>query len=565
MEITAIQIQGFKRIQNVEVLTPDLSVIVGGNNSGKSSLLQGIHFAITTLQSTITSNEKSKSLSTLGFDQFIYKPASDLITLNHGSPITSKSGPEFNFTYRDAGSDDTKSFNLSLRRGKNANISVTFDTKDPFFLRASDRTRPISIFVPGLAGVALREEKRTDSIVNTGIAQGDSNLYLRNVLLRLIQNPKKMDRFHEIIGYIFPGLTISTAYNEKLNPFIDITVDINEAKIPLELVGTGCLQAIQLVAYVTMYEPSLLLLDEPDAHLHPSNQRALASTLQRITESSDTKVLLASHSRHIFDSLTHNSSSQVVWLQNGAKQPQEDADNLSILLDLGALDSYELVQSGTKRIVVLTEDTKTPRLLRLLEANGIPIELTLIQPFHGVENIDATVPVADFFSKQGNNTHVIIHRDGDCMTTTEKEWLSKKIAQKLPERSHVFITELNDIEHYFCSAQHLKNVYGNSIEHWNEFIDKIIENRISKFTVEFSNKRNNLKEKTLRGMDKIPSAADMIEDKVKFGQIKGKSLFPEIIIALTESGLNSQKFQETITDGIVSKRLMEIAKSITDV
>ena len=44
------------------------------------------------------------------------------------------------------------------------------------FLIVSDRTRPISIFVPGLADVALREEKRTDAIITTGIAQGDSNL-----------------------------------------------------------------------------------------------------------------------------------------------------------------------------------------------------------------------------------------------------------------------------------------------------------------------------------------------------------------------------------------------------
>jgi predicted ATP-dependent endonuclease of OLD family len=45
MELHAIEISSFKRLQKIELLTPTLSVLVGGNNSGKSSLLQGIHFA----------------------------------------------------------------------------------------------------------------------------------------------------------------------------------------------------------------------------------------------------------------------------------------------------------------------------------------------------------------------------------------------------------------------------------------------------------------------------------------------------------------------------------------
>ena len=157
-----------------------------------------------------------------------------------------------------------------MRRGKNLNIAITFDHRNSgFYDRASDRTRPLSIFVPGLAGVALSEERRTDAIVTAGIAQGDANLYLRNVLLRLTQTPEKLDRFHTIIGEIFPNLTISCDFDERRHTHIEVLVEIDGAEVPLELVGAGTLQAIQLVAYATMYDPALLLLDEPDAHLHP--------------------------------------------------------------------------------------------------------------------------------------------------------------------------------------------------------------------------------------------------------------------------------------------------------
>ena len=126
---------------------------------------------------------------------------------------------------------------------------------------------------------------------------------------------------------------------------------------------------------------------KPDAHLHPSNQRLLASTLQRISEVGTTKVVLATHSRHMFDALAQEEKTQIVWLKAGAKQEESDKRNLSVLLDLGALDSFELLHAGQQRIVLLTEDTKTARLAVFLSANGLQGGEYFIQPLHGVNNL----------------------------------------------------------------------------------------------------------------------------------------------------------------------------------
>jgi predicted ATP-dependent endonuclease of OLD family len=337
MQISAVKIEKFKRLPSLEIALSDITVLIGGNNSGKSSLLQGVHLLITTLQSARAATNKAQPASTLGIDQFLYKPSNQPIRLNHKTDMTSKNGPEFTFTYTDAQTDPLKDFTLKMRRGKNANVAITFDHKNTFYDRASDRTRPLSIFVPGLAGVALSEERRTDAIVTAGIAQGDANLYLRNVLLRLTLDKTKLEKFHSIIGEVFNGLTISCDFDERVHTHIEILVEIDGNKVPLELVGAGALQAIQLVAYATMYDPGLLLLDEPDAHLHPSNQRLLAATLLKIAEQGSVKIILATHSRHIFDTLTRSSMTDVIWLKHGAKQEPKETEDLSILLDLGAL------------------------------------------------------------------------------------------------------------------------------------------------------------------------------------------------------------------------------------
>ncbi|MGA2492534.1 MAG: AAA family ATPase [Roseiarcus sp.] len=563
MQITNVKIEKFKRITSLEVNLSDITIIIGGNNSGKSSLLQGIHWAITTLQSAISASTKSKPASTLGVDQFIYRPTTEPIKLYHNGDMTSKNGPSFSFTYKDTDASEPKLFALSMRRGKNANIALIYERSNTFFKRASDRTRPLSIFVPGLAGIALNEEKRTDAIITTGIAQGDANLYLRNVLYRLTEDKTKLEKFHTMISEIFPGLQINCVFNEKTNTYINIIASLDAAEIPLEIVGSGTLQAIQLVAYTTMYEPALLILDEPDAHLHPSNQRALAATLLKIAEQGSPKIVLATHSRHMFDSLASSELTEIVWLKNGQKQENVNSMDLSILLDLGALDSFELSAGNSRRVVILTEDTKSKKLAHLLEANGFRSGEYFLQTYNGVRNIGMTAGIADFFVKQGDDTHVVVHRDGDCMLEKERAWYLGQEAGKLPERSLLFITGLSDIEHYYCDPRHVAASVGISVEAADRIVSGVLEANNASLAAEFGAKRKELIDRDLRGMNPEPlKAADLLGGVVRFEQAKGKRLFGLLVQELTKLGHNPMKLTNTKSDALNIPELRALAEKV---
>lgn len=41
------------------------------------------------------------------------------------------------------------------------------------------------------------------------------------------------------------------------------------------MAGTGFLQVAQIFAYLLHFKPKLLLIDEPDSHLHPGTQERL--------------------------------------------------------------------------------------------------------------------------------------------------------------------------------------------------------------------------------------------------------------------------------------------------
>ena len=85
MFISAIKIENFKRIRQVELtLATPVTVLIGGNNSGKSSVLQAIHLAITSLQSARSAGiSETNPASTLIFDQLFFKPASNPMELHH--------------------------------------------------------------------------------------------------------------------------------------------------------------------------------------------------------------------------------------------------------------------------------------------------------------------------------------------------------------------------------------------------------------------------------------------------------------------------------------------------
>ena len=60
-----------------------VNVFVGGNNSGKSSLIQGFHFGVGLLQAIALSGDWKDSTS-LNPTQLIYSPAEDLQALGSG-------------------------------------------------------------------------------------------------------------------------------------------------------------------------------------------------------------------------------------------------------------------------------------------------------------------------------------------------------------------------------------------------------------------------------------------------------------------------------------------------
>lgn len=420
MRITRVHIERFKNILGTTFELDGLNVLVGANNSGKSSIIQALHFAVGLLQTIEVLGRWPKTRQKVSVGMFpgqpLYTPADNLYSLAAGGRMKQKEEEAIIVTYTlDTGAE----VRVSVRKGKNRNVIVAVSgVSDAKILGAMET--PFSVFSPGLAGIAKQEVLVSPGVLMRTIARGDSNLVLRNILYRL-KEKASWNGFMAHLHSIFPDIELRVAFRETLDEFIHVELSLDGEWIPIELVGTGVLQATQILAYLHLFGPRLIVLDEPDSHLHPNNQRRLCNLLADVSEDGGAQIVLTTHSRHMVDALS--GAAQFLWVRNGGCDEVTEEDEIGILLDIGALNVKERLAVPGLRVVVLTEDRGTRLLAAVLEASGFDMGRTTVLPYHGVCNVAAMNPIIRIIKEANPKASVIVHRDRDYWPSDDiGEW-----------------------------------------------------------------------------------------------------------------------------------------------
>jgi len=385
----------------------------------------------------------------------------------------------------------------------------------------TDYNNLFSIYVPGLAGVPNSEELRAKAIVRKGVASGDANLYLRNILY-YIEEDGLLDNLNVWLSEIFEDSHVEVIFDQDSDSSLGVYVTVRGTQSPLELCGTGILQILQIISYVTYFNPKILLLDEPDSHLHPNNQALLCETLQRISEETDTQIILCTHSRHIVEAFYGNAN--FIWMKDGIVHNQgTEIDKLPILLDIGALDDFDRLQSGELEVVVLTEDSNTRYLNLLLSANGYDLGKVLIYSYKTSSNLEGANLFSCFLREVANDCKVLIHRDRDFMTEHEVDIVKQKIrrAQAIP-----FITTGSDIESYFAKEEHISDVLGVELQEVLDWTDLIARENHVDIQHQFTRKRDEIRNTLYRNnREDCPDTFALMGREIPLSRDKRKGKF----------------------------------------
>lgn len=460
-KLESIEISNFKAVDRLTVPLADVTILVGPNGSGKSSVLQAIHWAARAA-SYVAPRSQSESVS---FERLDYSPSSEPLKTAHKKELSPDRSSEptaviFNHVPTGDGSSSAATIKIWAARASTG-ISVSIEG-GPAVTPFKQRTELITAYIPGLAGLSEYETLLVQPLLRRQAAGGDAGGVLRNVLFNIgSRQPGETDdeaaslrvrQLNELVQIIHPGVSLEVTFNDREDIKIQATFDdrlLSGIKRPLETAATGVLQAIQIFAYLILFRPKVLLVDEPDAHLHPDKQERLIEALEHAAQKFEAQIILTTHSPHIVRAAS--PAINLLWVNQGKVYQQQD-DNVRALLGWGGLD---------KKILFFVEDENDQAIRAILRQwPRLHRQIAICRCF-GVDNLPGNSLLKGLLSADSFDVKVVIHRDRDFMTEKEcRLWAQRYTEQDVA----VWVTTHSDGEAYFCEATYLSRLYNVSVD-----------------------------------------------------------------------------------------------------
>ncbi|MDD1419344.1 ATP-binding protein [Dolichospermum sp. ST_sed1] len=303
--------KNFKLFQDVEVVfNPTLSIFTGVNNSGKTTLLQALslwHECFTklirkALRATDNYRRNDYILGTTQdkyFDQINSVLSPNFEDIFYQRDKNNKI--ELSATLANDNEEITICFKISSS-GRNYVIelldyrSYDFHKLNSFF---QNLPSPFSFYYTSPSS-AIRQIERfvTPPQIQESIINRDSSRVIRNRLYQLFYNtsdPSLFSSFLEALSFILynriQNMNISTVSQMQKDVTVLFNFKHNEIDIEkdIALLGSGSLQIIEIL--LNLYHPSsiqkdlnLILLDEPDSHIHREIQSRLLKILVQFSQ-----------------------------------------------------------------------------------------------------------------------------------------------------------------------------------------------------------------------------------------------------------------------------------------
>lgn len=462
MELVKLKVEGFKKIQEIELDLADVNILVGANGSGKSSVLQSAHLSCCLMRQA--DKVVLNSTSTVGVEQLDYLPTDDYKTLGHGTNWGNKAAtPSSKLTLTFKKDDGTLvTASCELRSARNAGISISGNIPNDLSSLLRQKKKFFSAYIPGISGVPNKEERRSRKVILKACSFGDSNVILRNALLLLKEeDPANIEKIENWLSNIIGPVSIKVGHDDDKDLHVHCSIIYQGLERPIELAGTGFLQLIQIFCYVLLFKPGVLLIDEPDIHLHPNVQEKLASVLAQIARDQRMKVLMTTHSPFIVRGAPVDA--KVYWLQDGVKN-SDDRPAVELAIGWGAFG---------KKAILLSEDGNTVHLRKIIAQWPEVDRNVAFYPGSGFKALPTPKQAKEIHDALGGKFKIIVHRDRDALADEE---VTRLVAEYQAEGVHLWFPQESDVESYFCQPNFIESFIGCTLVEAENFLNDVLGN-----------------------------------------------------------------------------------------
>lgn len=404
--LTKLTITNFKKFNRVEIDLGNTVVFIGPNNSGKTTALQALALWNIGLRKWAEKRggkatpEKRPGVTINRRDLIaVPVPGADLLWRGlHVRDVQNVNGkPQTQNIRVDIvveGVSNDKSWKCGLEFDY-ANVESFYcrplrlsEAKNPERMTIPDGAFDVTVaFLPPMSGLTTNETKLEPGAINVRLGQGRTAEVLRNLCYQILTAKDGQAEWEKVcaeINHLFGVALDEPRYIEERGEIEMAYRDPSGVKLDLSSSGRGLQQTLLLLAHLAVNPGSVLLLDEPDAHLEILRQRHIYQLLTEAARERNSQIIAASHSEVL---LNEAADRDVVVAFVGVPHRIDDRGSqvLKSLKEIGFDHYYQAEQVGW---VLYLEGSTDLAILRALAKTLQHAALTRLErPFvHYVQN-----------------------------------------------------------------------------------------------------------------------------------------------------------------------------------
>ena len=368
--ITRLTLRNFKNVQEQQYDFTQFDLLVGRNNSGKSTVLQ----ALAIWQYCIDEFHRSNRSGTKGIQ----------IVLPN---FTALPVPEFNLLWRNK-TDREYPFEDGKKKQKFILIQilvewqVSFNKREVFgidlryqspqtiyaipeegwgrFKELKD-SLPRIAYVPPFSGLDPMEKWLDVAPIRQQVGKGQPGSVLRNLLFKVKQDMRggDWDELAAVVKRWFSVEICEPDYDKQKDVYITVEYRQSEKEFDIISGGSGFHQTLTLLAFLYGYNPTVILLDEPDAHLHVNLQREILDYFKQKSQEKNIQFLIATHAEEFARGV---DASQIVSLMG--QKPKRIESVPKVIRAMSEVSNEEIFRTMAYPYIVYVEGESDERIIR---------------------------------------------------------------------------------------------------------------------------------------------------------------------------------------------------------
>jgi AAA15 family ATPase/GTPase len=306
-----IKIKNFKSFgDEIEVKLDQPSVLIGPNNAGKTSVLQALALWSFGVKSWYLAKGDTKATKNL---------SSGINRLNLTQLPVQNARFLWNNTEVRKGGNDLIPLEITIGvefEGSVYDCLLSFTQQSSEIIyclpnKAFYENKPLMDFVSkiqvnllySMSGVAIEEVLIPEGRINSLIGQGQTSEVLRNLCWVIYENNKSdWQEMVDLMQKLFHIQLLPPKYISARGT-LELKYKTSDVKnnLDIAMAGRGLQQFLLLFSYLFSHKNSILLLDEPDAHLEILRQKTIFTVLKRLTQKNGNQLIIATHSEVILN------------------------------------------------------------------------------------------------------------------------------------------------------------------------------------------------------------------------------------------------------------------------